>query len=363
MIKSPKVPTLIALSFCLLFVIFLILTLISCSTEKSYYKGQKSDHFNGKVFFNHGDSEIRNDSFFQYFRAKKQYLLKNGKQQWPSEISQNPTMINVPLKIIDDGKVHVTFIGHSTFLLQLEGLNIVTDPIWSKTAGPTSFLDPKRSIAPGINFNDLPKIDAVLISHSHYDHLDIPTVKMLKTHSNPIFFAGLGICHYLNNVKNLNVKCVEMDWNNYATIGELKIHFLEAKHWSKRAIFGSNVTLWGAFVLESRLGNIYFTGDTGYGDHFKKAAEKFDTFKLSLISIGAYKPLDFMHNHHLSPEEAVMVHLDLNSTKSIAMHFDTFKLGLENYNDAVKGLAIAKGKYHIKNDGFMVMNVGDEETF
>lgn len=339
------------------------LILTTFSWEKGYYKGSKSDHFNGDVFFNPGDSEIRKDSFFSYFKAKKEYEVHHGKQQWPSEISQSPLNISMPAKVIDDGKIHVTFVGHSTFLLQFEGLNILTDPIWSKTAGPTSFLGPKRLIAAGINFNDLPKIDVVLISHSHYDHLDLPTVKMLKKHSNPKIFTGLGMCHYLNKVKNLNVRCVEMDWNDSTTFGNVKIHFLEVKHWSKRAIFGSNATLWGAFSLETKLGNIYFAGDTGYGNHFKKAGQKFHKFKLSLISIGAYKPLAFMHHYHITPEEAVIAHLDLNSEKSIAMHFNTFKLGLENYHDAIQDLLTAKDKHHIKDDAFVVMNIGEEKAF
>jgi len=359
MIKLPKASVLI---FCFL-ILGGSLTLVTCSSEKGYYKGSKSDHFNGKVFFNPRDSEIRKGSFFGYFRAKKEYEVKHGKQQWPSEISQNPQTISIPATIVNDGKVHITFVGHSTFLLQFEGLNILTDPIWSITASPVTFLGPKRSIAPGINFNDLTKIDAVLISHSHYDHLDLPTIAMLKKHSDPTFFAGLGMCHYLNEVKNLNVKCVEMDWNDSAILDKVKIHFLEAQHWSKRAMFGSNATLWGAFALETKLGNIYFAGDTGYGNHFKKAGEKFGKFKIALISIGAYKPLEFMQHHHLSPEEAVIAHLDLNSEKSIAMHFDTFKLGMENYNDAIKDLSIAKAKDHIKDDAFMVMNVGEEKSF
>lgn len=318
-------------------------------SEVGYYQGPISDHFDGKRFFNPSDSSPHEKSVFAYFKSKFFYEKEHGKPVWSRAETAITTAI--PKAIIDNNSIVATYVGHSTFLLQLEGANILTDPVWSKRASPVSFAGPKRVKNPGIKFEDLPKIDLVLISHSHYDHMDLPTIKLLKNHSNPKFLVGLGNCHYLNQVKSLNLDCQEMDWGDKFNFNEkLVINFLPAKHWSKRAFFGSNVTLWGAFAIESRVGPVYFAGDTGYGEHFKEAAENFGNFTLALLPIGAYKPKDFMSKNHIGPTQAVQAHLELMAKKSIAMHYETFQMASDNFSDPRSDLEIAKKEHDLKDD-------------
>jgi L-ascorbate metabolism protein UlaG (beta-lactamase superfamily) len=154
-----------------------------------------------------------------------------------------------------------------------------------------------------------------------------------------------------------------MDWNEKIKFNEsLSINFLRAKHWSKRAFWGSNATLWGAFGLETNLGNIYFAGDTGYDSHFAEAGQKFKNFKLALLPIGAYKPKDFMIRHHIDPAQAILAHKELNSEKSIAMHFETFQLASDNFTDPAKDLKKHRKEANLEND-FLILEVGENQEF
>jgi len=345
------------IKFFLLSIVILIASLLIFFTESGYYKGNASDHFNGKFFFNPNEkNDDLKKNFFSYFFNKFKYEKQFGKTKWQDQLITVEQ--NKPLPKINDKSLHVTYVGHSTFFLQLEGLNILTDPIFSDRASPFNFLGPKRAIIPGINFNDLPKIDIVLISHSHYDHMDLPSIIKLQKHSQPKFITGLGNCFFLNKIKKFKLDCVELDWHEkYSKSSNFNIHFLPAKHWSKRMMFGRNASLWGAFAIESKLGNIYFAGDTGYDLHFSNAKKQFKQFKLALLPIGAYKPEDFMLKYHLSPSQAIKAHIDLNSKKSIAMHYQTFKLSSENFDDPIIDLENEKKIKKINNE-FTVLGVG-----
>jgi len=340
------------------FCFFLVFSSLFIFFNESKYSNQAlSDHFNGKNFFNPEEKNLpKKSSFFSYYLSKLKYQKQYGKPKW---LEKNQIIEqSIPLEQVNDKTIHATFIGHSTFLLQLQGLNILTDPIFSERASPFSFMGPKRSVIPGVKFKQLPNIDLVLISHSHYDHLDIPTIVKLQNDYQPKFITGLGNCYYLNNIKKLKLNCTELDWNEGLKIfDKITVNFLPAKHWSKRMMFGRNASLWGAFAIESTLGNIYFAGDTGYNDHFAKAKIKFSNFKLAMLPIGAYKPEDFMLRYHMSPAQAVKAHSDLNSQKSIAMHHSTFQLSSENYHDPVNDLEIAKKEKKI-SDEFVTLEIG-----
>ena len=371
--KSPKMSAVSVIFFAKIFfktlaIFFLVVAAIFvfCSFifhEGGYYKGNISDHFDGKKFFNPSDQTPHEKSVFGYFLSKRAYEKTHGKPVWKSDevIANNAFLQAKPAIKIDDDSIAATYVGHSTFLLQLEGINILTDPIWSDRASPISFLGPKRIKAPGIKFEDLPKIDLVLISHSHYDHMDLPTIKLLKNHSNPKFLLGLGSCNYLNKIKGLDLDCVELDWNEKFYFSEkLIVNFLPAKHWSKRSFFGANAMLWGAFAIESKAGKIYFAGDTGYGEHFKEAFENFGEFDLALLPIGAYKPQDFMIKNHISPKQAVQAHFDLGAKNSIAMHYETFQLASDNFLDPRNELEIAKKEKKL-TDKFNLLAVGNSQ--
>jgi len=321
----------------LIFIFALFLILFIFFNESNYYQGEKSDHFNGKNFFNPSDQiDHQKRNFFSYYLSKIQYQKQHGKTQWPNQIIEKNNFQLSSIKNNNNQQFQITYVGHSTFLLQHLGLNILFDPIWSNRASPFSFIGPKRITQPGIKFEDLPKIDLVLISHSHYDHMDLATIKKLHQAFQPKFITGLGNCYYLNTKRKLGLDCQELDWQDKLKINqEFSIHFLPAKHWSKRMFFGRNASLWGAFVLESIHGNVYFAGDTGYDQHFKKAQKQFKKFKIAFLPIGAYKPENFMLKYHISPSQAIQAHLDLNSNLSIAMHYQTFPLSSENFNDPI----------------------------
>ena len=350
--------------FLLILILIALIILTSCIffTEKNYYHGNSSNHFDGKKFHNLNAEGAK--SFSSYHKSKQEYIKTHGKTQWPQQEIEVKTII--PEKKVDNHQIISTFVGHSTFLIQFAGLNILTDPIWSDRASPISFAGPKRAKKPGINFDDLPKIDAVLISHSHYDHLDLPTVKQLKKHSNPHFFVGLGMCYFLNHLKNLQLNCTELDWGQSFMFNQnLQISFLPAKHWSKRYLFGNNATLWGAFAMQAKLNNeqlvkIYFAGDTGFDNHFSDAGKQFNGFDLAFLPIGAYKPESFMSKHHTSPKEAVFAMQQLQAKQAVAMHFETFPMASDNFFDPASDLKQALQQQNIQEKQFLTLQPGQQ---
>lgn len=208
---------------------------------------------------------------------------------------------------------------------------------------------------PGVKFTDLPKIDVILISHNHYDSFDVKTLEKLIKRDDPKILFGIGNSYYLS--KKYRQNTIEMDWQDNFEFKNLKITFLPAKHWSKRSFFDTNKSLWGAFaILGSK--KIYFAGDTGYSDHFKKTQKQFKYFDLSLIPIGAYEPRWFMKRAHLNPEESTIAHKELNSKKSISIHFGTFQLTNEAIDDPIKDLELARKKYQISKNDFLVLEQG-----
>ena len=350
----------------ILFIVIIIglIILSSCIffTEKNYYHGKVSNHFDGEKFHNLNSEGAK--TFSSYRKSKQEYAKIHGETQWPKQ--ELEVITTLPAQKVDNHQIISTFVGHSTFLIQVAGLNILTDPIWSNRASPLSFAGPKRVKKPGINFADLPKIDVVLISHSHYDHLDLPTVKQLKKHSNPHFFVGLGMCYFLNNLKNLKLNCTELDWDQSFTFNQnLQISFLPAKHWSKRYLFGNNATLWGAFALQAKLNNgqmakIYFAGDTGFDNHFFEAGKQFNGFDLAFLPIGAYKPESFMSKHHTSPQEAVLAMQQLQAKQAVAMHFETFPMASDNFFDPAFDLKQALKQQNINEKQFLTLQPGQQ---
>ena len=221
----------------------------------------------------------------------------------------------------------VTWIGHSTFLLQVDGLNILTDPIFSTRASPVSFAGPKRSTPPAMTIEQLPPIDVVLISHNHYDHLDKPTVKALQAKqpdNPPSYYVPLGQKAWFDRLGIPQV--TELDWWDNATFSNATIHAVPVQHWSSRGLFDRNKTLWAGFVIDSPSLRTIFVGDSGYSDDFKVIAERLGPVDLALVPIGAYDPRWFMKNAHMNPEEALQVVEDLGVKRAIGMHWGTFAL-------------------------------------
>jgi L-ascorbate metabolism protein UlaG (beta-lactamase superfamily) len=300
--------------------------------------GKTTDHFNGRKFHNvtpraHG------------FAALVRWLTNRQQGPWtaetltehgPKPLAQVPTVGDAP------DALRITFVNHSTFLIQCFGVNLLTDPIWSERASPFTWLGPKRMRSPGIRLEDLPRIHAVLLSHDHYDHMDATTLRYLwKTH-RPAFYTGLG---NLRRLKLLGIeRTVEMDWWETAQLpGGLRLTCTPAQHFSGRTPFDRDSTLWCSFAIEppreyAESGAIYFGADTGFGPHFTAIAEKFPEMRAAILPIGAYRPEWFMGEVHCSPAESAEAHRILRPQISIACHFGTFALADDGQTEPVEEL-------------------------
>jgi L-ascorbate metabolism protein UlaG (beta-lactamase superfamily) len=253
----------------------------------------------------------------------------------------------------------ITWIGHATFLLQLNGVNILTDAHLTERASPLSFAGPKRVVPPALSFEQLPHIDAVVISHNHYDHLDRGTVRRLaaQTGGSPRFFVPLGLKAWFEAEGIVDVS--ELDWWDEAEYKGLKLVLTPVQHWSARGLWDRDKTLWGGWVVEQPGFRFFFTGDTGYSADFKDIGEHFGGFDLTAIPIGAYEPRWFMSIMHVNPEEAVRIHQDLRARYSVAMHWGTFILTDEPLDEPPVKLAQARTAAGVAPEAFFVMQHGE----
>ena len=255
---------------------------------------------------------------------------------------------SIPPRSVEGDELRVTFINHATVLLQHRGLNILTDPVWSGRASPFTWAGPRRHRAPGVRFEDLPRIHLVLLSHNHYDHLDLATLRRLSASR---FLVPLGVAKLLERERIGPVQ--ELDWGESTKIADASIHCVPAMHFSARGLFDRNRTLWCGFVIEAAR-MIYFAGDTGFGEHFAQIRERYGAPDLALLPIGAYEPRWFMSAVHMSPEDAVRAHRILGAKTSIAIHHATFQLTDEAIDTPKRRLIeCAPG------DSFLLLNNGE----
>jgi len=319
----------------------------------SGWRSAPSDHFDGRRFFNPDVSTDRTLSeFLRWQRTAR-------RAHWPDRVenARHPP----PPPAAGPREVVATFIGQATFLIQLPGLNLLTDPIFSERAGPDGRFGPKRVRDPGVAFEDLPRIDLVLLSHSHYDHMDVPSLRRLRDHSDPLVLTGLGNRAYL--ARRGVRRSEEFDWwESFPLRGAARghIHFVPAQHWSRRGFFDTRRTLWGGFVVEALDARVYFAGDTGYASSiFRAVAERLGPPDLALLPIGAYEPRWFMAAQHMNPDDAVRAHLDLRARRSLAMHFGTFQLTDEGMDAPVRDLAAARERHGVSGEAFRAPDFGE----
>ena len=314
------------------------------------YHGPVTDHFNGKRFLNLEPPERK--GFLDFVR----WQLTSKRGYWNKWTDNGPRTL--PPARLNGRNLRVTFINHATVLIQTEGLNILTDPIWSERASPVTWAGPKRHRPPGLQFERLPAIDLVLIGHNHYDHLDIKTVRRLHADHGPRFITGLGYRAFLDAHKITDV--TELDWWEGAKISEqLTVTCVPAKHFSGRGLSDGDATLWCGYVIQASSGNIYFAGDTGMGSHFTEITNRLGPFRLALLPIGAYLPRWFMHPVHLSPNEAIEVHQILEPRVSLAIHFGTFALGDDGELDPVRTLREALNNKANRDSSFWILEHGE----
>jgi L-ascorbate metabolism protein UlaG (beta-lactamase superfamily) len=295
-----------------------------CAFSGPRYRGPQSDHFDGERFSSVPPAHVVTVS------EVVEWNLVRRPAPFASRIEdiERPP----PPARVSGGRLRVTFVNHATALIQMDGLNILTDPIWSERASPVGWAGPRRVREPGVRFADLPPIDAVLISHNHYDHLDVPTLARLSREHRARIFVGLGNKALLEAAGVRGV--FELDWWREAALGGgVRAVCVPSQHMSNRGICDRQATLFCSWALEGPSGRVYFAGDTGYGPHFREVGARLGPFRLALLPIGAYEPRWFMRPHHMGPDEAVRAHDDLGARTSVAIHYGTFDLGDESHLD------------------------------
>ena len=325
---------------------------ISISGPK--YRGPVTDHFDGSRFINPG--RVKPKGMWDVIK----WMINRKRGPWPQ--IEHGYLGNRPVKHYNDG-IRVTFINHSTFLIQVDGVNILTDPVWSTRVSPFSWLGPKRAKPPGVKFEDLPRIHVVALSHNHYDHLDLQTMRMIFGGHHPRIITPLGVRSFLERESISGI--TEGDWwDEHILDNDVTIQLVPAQHFSGRGFSDRDATLWCGYVIKTSKGSIYFAGDTGYNEPmFREIRSRSGPFKVSMLPVGAYKPDWFMSPIHTSPRESLKIHHHVGSETSIGMHFGTFPLADDGYDDPHNDLKAAMAEFQIRPEDFLMLREGEAMTF
>ncbi|OWV90890.1 hypothetical protein ATY81_06060 [Rhizobium sp. R72] len=318
-----------------------------------YYEGPVSDHFDGTHFFNPDGIEPLG------FRDLMRWQFGGGRDRWPKSVP-SPFVPAKPDARVDGDDLRVTMVGHATMLVQVAGLNILTDPVWSDRASPFAFAGPKRVVAPGIAFDDLPPVDLVLVSHNHYDHLDIATLKRLQARHRPHVVTPLGNDTIIRRAVP-TMQVTAMDWGECIPFAGIRIDAEPAHHWSARGTGDRRMALWAAFVLSTPAGKIYHVGDTGFhgGVNYRAAQQKHGAFRLAVLPFGAYEPRWFMKGQHQNPKEAVTGMQLANAAYVAGHHFATFQLTDEAIDAPIKALDAAMTDHGVPPERFRPLRAGE----
>ncbi len=343
-----------------MWIIAIVLVIVAVAVGVGYYvsapvySGPTSAHFDGKTFTTPGHASAKG------WLDVLKWSLNRDQGTWEKQMNL-PTGPQPPATVTD--KARITFVNHSTFLIQTNGINVLTDPIWSERTSPVSWAGPSRMRPPGIAFEQLPRIHAVLISHNHYDHLDAPTIRRLEEAHQPLFLVPLGVGAYMQQLGVEKVQ--ELDWwQTHPITDQVAVQSVPARHFSGRGMFDRDRTLWCGYVVQRPAeGNIYFAGDTGYADFFEEIGSRSGPIQVALLPIGAYKPEWFMSPVHISPEEAVRIHQALGARVSIAMHYGTFPLADDGMQQPQADLEIALNDLNLDSNDFMLLAEGEGYSF
>jgi L-ascorbate metabolism protein UlaG (beta-lactamase superfamily) len=327
-------------------------TLVPPFLDRVYYRGLASNHFDGKRFFNPGDPSPRGASGGPS-RFANRWFGSEERARWPRSL---PVRKSVPPARVAGDAMRVTWIGHATVLVQTRDLNILTDPVWAHRVSPFSFVGPARVRAPGVDFDRLPPVHLVLVSHNHYDHMDLATLERLWRRDRPLIVTSLGNDRIL---AARGIGAVAKDWGESVRLGPAEILVERNHHWSSRWGVDRNRALWSAFTIRLPGGNILFAGDTGFGDGgWVAEAARHGPFRLAIIPIGAYEPRDFMKAHHVDPAEAMAIYRMLQPAAGLGMHWGTFQLSFEALDDPPRRLAALRAQAGRAGAGFMTVQPG-----
>jgi L-ascorbate metabolism protein UlaG (beta-lactamase superfamily) len=318
------------------------------------YEGPVSDHFDGTRFFDPDGSPPK--SLGQLLRW--QLGSDRQRQPWP-EWAPSPYADTPPPRVTGD-KVRLSFVGHASWLIQTAGLNILIDPVWSDRASPFTFAGPKRHNAPGIAFDALPPVDIALVSHGHYDHLDVATLSRLNAKFAPRTITPLGNDATMRSADDA-IRAEAFDWHDRIELGAgVAVTLVPTRHWSARGLFDRNKALWASFVLETPAGKLYIVCDSGYGDgqHFRRVGKTHGPLRLAILPIGAYEPRWFMRDQHMNPADAVKALADCGATQALAHHHGTFQLTDEAIDAPVTALSEALEASEIPRERFVALKPG-----
>jgi len=318
-----------------------------------YYNGPVSDHFDGERFFVKG--HVRDKSRTDLLK----WSLFETKAPWPASFPG--PRLDTPPERVNGGGLRVSYVGHASVLIQTHGVNILIDPVWSERASPVTFAGPKRINAPGIRLDDLPPLDAILVSHNHYDHLDDTTLAELARKRPCMVHTPLGNDVIMRDYDPA-IRAQAHDWGARVEIGRgVFVHFEPSYHWSARGLFDRRMALWAAFVIETPSGRIYQIADTGFSDGalFRAARAKHGDFRLAILPIGAYEPRWFMQDQHVDPAEAVKIFELCGAHQAMAHHWGTFQLTNEEVDAPPKALAAALKKGGHAEERFRVFRPGE----
>jgi L-ascorbate metabolism protein UlaG (beta-lactamase superfamily) len=321
--------------------------LAGCTSAAS----QATDHFDGQRF--HNRERFPDPTFWE--EVEIAWTLRTKTKNWPDHFQTPPA--ELPKDHVLHG-IRVLWVGHAAALIQTPTLNIITDPVLFDSIGPA--LSPIKTVTnPGVTVDGLPRIDVILISHNHYDHLDLKSIHAIgdkQRGSAPTLLVGLGVGNLLK--KEGISSFSELDWDQSVMVKDTRFVFLEAIHTSRRGMWDTDKTLWGSFLIDSPEGRIFFAGDTAFGKHFKHMYEKYGAPKLSLLPIGAYEPRWFMYRMHMNPDEAVRAHLDLHSQSSIGIHFGLIDNAGDSYDAPVNDLIAARRAHGVDATNFVAPQYG-----
>jgi L-ascorbate metabolism protein UlaG (beta-lactamase superfamily) len=313
-----------------------------------YYDGPPSDHFDGLRFFNPGQGTTDRS-----FRELLRWQMAGQRARWPKQVPVTPCVPPARSETL-----RVTMVGHATVLIQLAGLNIVTDPVWSKRVSPVRWAGPSRVTQPGVAFDDLPPIDLVLLSHNHYDHLDLATLKALVARDHPRILTPLGNDVVVRN-HAAGARIEAGDWGTRFELPGGEVTIVRANHWSSRTGRDRRMALWGGFMLRLAGKLVYFAGDTGEGDIFGAMRDEFGSPDVALLPIGAYAPRWFMAGQHCDPAGAVRIFQTLGASQAIAIHWGCWQLTDEPRDEPPRLLAGALAQAGIAAERFAVLEAGE----
>jgi L-ascorbate metabolism protein UlaG (beta-lactamase superfamily) len=318
-----------------------------------YYSGPPSDHFDGLRFFVPGHATDRSLADLLRWR------LHGRRKPWPKS-APSPFRDRPPDRV-DGERLRLSYVGHASVLLQVAGANLLVDPVWSQRASPLSFAGPRRVNAPGIALADLPPLDAVLVTHGHYDHLDLGTLSRLARERPCRVITALGEDAIMRR-HDPAIAAEAYDWGaRVALTPGVAVHVEPAYHWSARGLRDRRMALWCSFVIETPAGCVYYVSDTGFGDGaiFARAREKHGAPRLAIIPIGAYEPRWFMWPQHVDPDEAVAIFRACGAAQAVASHWGTFRLTDEAIDDPPAALAASLARHAIAPERFAVLRPGE----